>query len=1006
MTVRRRAVLVAAIVLASCAAFAGVASAAVDGVDLSTYHRTHAYDLPVGSGADLQAAEASGVAYDPTGGGSLYVVGDEGTSVAHVALDGTLIDTMTLSGFEDTEGIAYLGGGRFAVTEERLRQVDRFTYTPNTTLAHDDAGVDTVKLGSTVGNVGLEGLSNDASVADGLVVVKEMDPESVFTTVVDWAAGTATNGSDAVEPTPLFPAADAGLGDFSDVFALNDLPSLAGRPDEDHLLMISQESGRIVEVDRSGVVSSSLRIRRDPDNPLTVQEQTMEGITMDDDGTLYVVNEQGGGPARPQLWVYEPTATPNAAPSAVTLTPTSSSLPESTSTAGARKVADVEVADPDGLGANDLSVTGPDAADFTVDDGGLHLKAGVTLDFETKSTYSVSVAVDDPTVGATPDATSDPYTLTITDAADGGSAAGVVISEVAPWGSDSSYEADWWELTNTGSEPVDLTGWKMDDSTHTFADARDLHGVGVLQPGRSAVFVEGDADTAAELDTAWFGGPPPAGVQVGYYSGSGVGLSGNGDAVVVFDGDGDQVTGVAFGASTVGTSFDNAAGAGSATLPLPTIGALSATTQPGAITTSAGEVGTPGAFAWPLRVTEVDPSGSGNDTYKADWLEVTNLGTVDVPLSGFRVDDASRAFASGAPLADVDTVAPGESVVLVEGGAAKADAFRAAWYGDAAPQLKVGSYTGSGVGLSTDGDEVNLYDSVGHRVTGVAFGAATDGVSFDNDVALGTANQDPSPTLATLSVRGGFGAYVAGGETGSPGTIAPDVTAPAITLGAHPDTYTIDARVQIACGAVDEPRGSGLDPTRTDCAAIDRPASEYGPGAHTVTWTATDHAGNVATASVTFTVVEPDDTGDGGEDGGGGTTTTPTPVLPAPPPTPPATTPGPPRQPSPPVATPTAARPKVTRPASARATALVKGVATRLTHLEARSKVTLKVRYAGRTLATVTGRADGAGRATLKVRLAKARAARLKGRRLTLRYAVVGADGRARTVSATLKVGG
>jgi hypothetical protein len=48
--------------------------------------------------------------------------------------------------------------------------------------------------------------------------------------------------------------------------------------------------------------------------------QTDEGVTMDDDGHLYVVNEQGGGDAsRPQLWVYAPSTAPDQPPTGVTL---------------------------------------------------------------------------------------------------------------------------------------------------------------------------------------------------------------------------------------------------------------------------------------------------------------------------------------------------------------------------------------------------------------------------------------------------------------------------------------------------------------------------------------------------------------------------------------------------------------------------------------------------------------------------------------------------------------
>ena len=89
------------------------------------------------------------------------------------------------------------------------------------------------------------------------------------------------------------------------MFALSNLPSLSGQPDFSHLLIISQESGQIVNVDRSGNVSSRLTIVADPGSPLSVPDMTMEGVTMDRDGILYVVNENGGGDANhPQLWVY------------------------------------------------------------------------------------------------------------------------------------------------------------------------------------------------------------------------------------------------------------------------------------------------------------------------------------------------------------------------------------------------------------------------------------------------------------------------------------------------------------------------------------------------------------------------------------------------------------------------------------------------------------------------------------------------------------------------------
>src|SRR5262249_26300730 len=115
----------AALALAPAAAHA----APLTGVDLSTYARTGRFDLPA------QAPEASSVTYD-WDTGTLFVVGDGGQAVVQVDKTGHLVNSMALAAgsspqgteFYDTEGIAYVGGGRFVLTEERYRQVDLFTY--------------------------------------------------------------------------------------------------------------------------------------------------------------------------------------------------------------------------------------------------------------------------------------------------------------------------------------------------------------------------------------------------------------------------------------------------------------------------------------------------------------------------------------------------------------------------------------------------------------------------------------------------------------------------------------------------------------------------------------------------------------------------------------------------------------------------------------------------------------------------------------------------------------
>jgi serralysin len=108
----------------------------------------------------------------------------------------------------------------------------------------------------------------------------------------------------------------------------------------------------------------------------------------------------------------------NEAPTAVTLDAAMTTLAEGADTSASRKIADIHVTDADG-GDNQLALAGADAAFFEIVTGEagpeLHLRAGVALDFETKAHLDVQVQVDDPTVGASPDATVD-FRLDITDA--------------------------------------------------------------------------------------------------------------------------------------------------------------------------------------------------------------------------------------------------------------------------------------------------------------------------------------------------------------------------------------------------------------------------------------------------------------------------------------------------------------------------------------------------------------------------------------------------------------
>jgi len=144
----------------------------------------------------------------------------------------------------------------------------------------------------------------------------------------------------------------------------------------------------------------------------------------------------------------------------------------------------------------------------------------------------------------------------------------ILITEINSTGSSSSYQADWFELSNNSASDVSLAGWKMDDNSNAFATSVVLRGVTSIAAGSSVIFLESDASGSndatilANFSKAWFGiATPPSGFNYGFYGGSGVGLSASADAVNVFDAAGNLVSRVNFGTASATASFDNKSGA-------------------------------------------------------------------------------------------------------------------------------------------------------------------------------------------------------------------------------------------------------------------------------------------------------------------------------------------------------------------------------------------------------------------------------------------------------------
>ncbi len=206
--------------------------------------------------------------------------------------------------------------------------------------------------------------------------------------------------------------------------------------------------------------------------------------------------------------------------------------------------------------------------------------------------------------------------------------AALLISEVDSGGSSATYGADWFELSNTGSAAISLNGWKMNDDSGGFSSSVTIHdanGLGIsLGAGRAIVLIDdesisgvtstvsgavagagsGAANTIGnsiwdsylrtQFVNYWFNGSAPAGVDFGFFGGSGVGLGAGGDAVNLFDSAGVLQVAVTFGAATANRTFDNTAGSSS-------VSTASAVGVNGAFTALNGtEIGSPGVAPVPV----------------------------------------------------------------------------------------------------------------------------------------------------------------------------------------------------------------------------------------------------------------------------------------------------------------------------------------------------------------------------------------------------------------------
>nr|WP_312508324.1 SdiA-regulated domain-containing protein [Pseudomonas luteola] len=213
---------------------------------------------------------------------TLFTVTNKNSHLIELSLSGDVLRRIPLRGFGDPEAIEYVRPGVLLITEERNHRLIEVHVNDQTQVIDiaDPANAKQFSLSAADNNnKGFEGLAYDPK-EQRLFVAKEKDPVRIF----------EINGFLTASPDqPIDIDVHVNAQRDRDLF-VTDLSSLHYDTSTGHLLALSDESKMIVEMDATGKPVSSFSLRRG-NQGLAKDVPQAEGMTMDDQGNLYVISE-------------------------------------------------------------------------------------------------------------------------------------------------------------------------------------------------------------------------------------------------------------------------------------------------------------------------------------------------------------------------------------------------------------------------------------------------------------------------------------------------------------------------------------------------------------------------------------------------------------------------------------------------------------------------------------------------------------------------------------------
>lgn len=224
----------------------------------------------------LAEAETSGLSWSPLSN-TLFTVTGKIPKLVELSLQGEVLRVIELRGFSDPEGVEVLSDGRIVIVDERRGQMTAF-YLPLDAEFIDGNALPSMSLGAMAGgNKGFEGIAWDAR-NQRMLLAKERSPFGLFSVPFP---EFATDPAEPAQELQELPSKHIFMRDFS---------SLAVDQRTGHLLVLSDESRMLLELDEKGQPVSFISLAMGL-NGLAQSIKQAEGVAMDDQGTIYLVSE-------------------------------------------------------------------------------------------------------------------------------------------------------------------------------------------------------------------------------------------------------------------------------------------------------------------------------------------------------------------------------------------------------------------------------------------------------------------------------------------------------------------------------------------------------------------------------------------------------------------------------------------------------------------------------------------------------------------------------------------